>query len=324
MTPDLRKTDCDLGAAAAGGWKAHPFADMFPLMGEEELDALAADIKANGLRVPVVLYLGAVLDGRNRLAACDRAGIKPQFEDFVGTEEEALALVLSLNATRRNMTAGQRAIVAARTMKKMPERRGGDRSKQTARTGQFAPWSRDTLAKTFSVGKNAIQQALVLLDEAPDLAAQVETRKCTIDFAYKQLQARRKEAEATARNLERLAAYREALEAGEMTMEEAIKKYAEVERKREDNVRTRRQFFDELHKVLAFARNWSATMSDEWLAWFTEPNAPGSQTDLTAGEVQEIIDQVSRVRDITFAPREKVDGNGSHKAARTRRRNRGS
>ena len=48
------------------------------MLADDELDELAADIKARGLLQPIVLDAeGRVLDGRNRLAACKKAGVKP-------------------------------------------------------------------------------------------------------------------------------------------------------------------------------------------------------------------------------------------------------
>ena len=59
-------------------------ADEFPMMPDTDLDALAADIKANGLHQPIIVAMIGDLpktklmtvDGRNRLAACKIAGIK--------------------------------------------------------------------------------------------------------------------------------------------------------------------------------------------------------------------------------------------------------
>lgn len=99
---------------------AHPAADLFPLMGADELASLAEDIKANGLRQPVVLDAdGRVLDGRNRLRACEAAGVEPQFVT-VEAEVDPVALVVSLNVKRRNMTASQRAVSAAEEAKISP------------------------------------------------------------------------------------------------------------------------------------------------------------------------------------------------------------
>lgn len=45
----------------------HPAAELFPLMGDDDIAALAADIKANGLRQPIVLDGdGKLVDGRKR------------------------------------------------------------------------------------------------------------------------------------------------------------------------------------------------------------------------------------------------------------------
>jgi hypothetical protein len=50
----------------------------------------------------------------NRLLACEKAGVEPRYETFDGDDAGALALVISLNVQRRELTPGQRAIVAAR------------------------------------------------------------------------------------------------------------------------------------------------------------------------------------------------------------------
>ena len=68
----------------------HPAAALLPMMSDAELEALAADIKANGLLEPIVVWVDNsaaakgsegpfttyLLDGRNRLAALERLGIK--------------------------------------------------------------------------------------------------------------------------------------------------------------------------------------------------------------------------------------------------------
>jgi hypothetical protein len=62
--------------------KIHPAADLFPLMPPEELQALADDIKANGIRVPPESYIDEdgkywLLDGRNRLDAMECRQAQP-------------------------------------------------------------------------------------------------------------------------------------------------------------------------------------------------------------------------------------------------------
>jgi ParB-like chromosome segregation protein Spo0J len=60
--------------------KTHPVAELFPILSDEELNELAADIKTNGLIFPVVLdEKGTLIDGRMRMEACQRAEIEPKY-----------------------------------------------------------------------------------------------------------------------------------------------------------------------------------------------------------------------------------------------------
>lgn len=94
--------------------KAHEFADVFPMLSDAELKELADDIKAHGLRHPILTFEGKILDGRNRFAACERAGVEPDFETFYGTRDEALHCVVSENLVRRHLDTSQREMVAGR------------------------------------------------------------------------------------------------------------------------------------------------------------------------------------------------------------------
>src|SRR5262249_46574377 len=105
----------------------------------------------------------------------------------------------------------------------------GGRSKQSARSGHFAP-SRNGLAKIFKVGHNAIQQAKALLTESPDPSANVDGCTSSLAFAYEQLQQRRQQAAQRCKDAERVAEYTDAISNGEMTMEDALQKAIERER----------------------------------------------------------------------------------------------
>jgi ParB-like chromosome segregation protein Spo0J len=90
----------------------HPAAELFPMMSDEELSALAADIKANGLQQPVVMFGAKLLDGRNRWRACELAGVEVKLRDWNG--KDAVAYVRSLNLYRRHLSAAQRAALAVK------------------------------------------------------------------------------------------------------------------------------------------------------------------------------------------------------------------
>ena len=89
----------------------HPLCTLFPRMAGAEFDALVADIAANGLQNPIVLFDGMVLDGGNRYRACQVASVEPRFAQFAG--DSVVAFVLSANLHRRHMSPGQQAAIVA-------------------------------------------------------------------------------------------------------------------------------------------------------------------------------------------------------------------
>jgi ParB/Sulfiredoxin domain len=94
--------------------KIHPFAEIFPLLDGPALEELTEDIKTHGLREPIITFRGAILDGRNRFIACQKANVKPTFTVYTGDEKSALAWVVSANIHRRHLTVEQRAFAASR------------------------------------------------------------------------------------------------------------------------------------------------------------------------------------------------------------------
>ena len=84
----------------------HPVANIFPLMTGAEYDALVSDIAEHGQHEAIWLYDGMVLDGRNRLRACNQLGLVPEFREYSGDDPQAF--VVSLNLHRRHLTREQR------------------------------------------------------------------------------------------------------------------------------------------------------------------------------------------------------------------------
>jgi len=92
-------------------YELHPLCTLFPRVTGAEFDALVQDIRANGLRQPIVLHNDMILDGGNRYRACLQAGVQPHFEHYEG--ESIVAFVLSANLHRRHLSAGQQAAIVA-------------------------------------------------------------------------------------------------------------------------------------------------------------------------------------------------------------------
>ena len=81
--------------------------DNFPLIPQHELAELAADIAANGQQEPVVIAQvngqWMLIDGRNRLAACQLAGVDPVYRIL---ESDQTAYVISANVHKKPAEAG--------------------------------------------------------------------------------------------------------------------------------------------------------------------------------------------------------------------------
>jgi hypothetical protein len=129
--------------------RVHPAADEFPMLPDDELAELAADIAANGLKVPTEVYYDGheyvVIDGRNRLTAgemtgyeitADSAGFPAAFKDgapaegwfhqMMGDDLAIFEAIKSLNLARRHLTVDGRKRIALLILKRQPER--SDRS----------------------------------------------------------------------------------------------------------------------------------------------------------------------------------------------------
>src|SRR5678815_3528857 len=81
----------------------HPASRLFPMLAEDEFEALKSDISEHGLREPIVVVDDELVDGRNRLRACRELGIEPKTRNLTAKEAgDVHALVMSLNFHRRH------------------------------------------------------------------------------------------------------------------------------------------------------------------------------------------------------------------------------
>src|SRR5262245_30285949 len=88
-------------------YEFHPLSYLMPMIERKDFESLKEDIRKNGIIVPIKIFEGKILDGRNRYTAAKAVGHKfigKNFEDFVGTYEQAESYVLSANLQRRQMT----------------------------------------------------------------------------------------------------------------------------------------------------------------------------------------------------------------------------
>lgn len=153
-------------------------AGLVPLASEAEQAALTSDIRQNGLREPLVIWQGKIVDGRCRQQACLQEQIIMCYKELSDklTVDEVAIVVKSLN-TRRNLTMTQKVMSAC---------------KQSLIPGAA---SLTVIAKSWAIGKRTLENARYIAKTKPtfvqplfdgksvqvtnDKGLQIETNKVT-------------------------------------------------------------------------------------------------------------------------------------------------
>jgi len=97
--------------------KIHPAAELFPMIpaGSEDFNSLVESIATEGLRDPIVMHDGVLVDGRNRLAACKAANVDPRFVQWrdVASGDDLTGWIFAKNYHRRHLSPDQKVAVHA-------------------------------------------------------------------------------------------------------------------------------------------------------------------------------------------------------------------
>lgn len=164
--------------------RAHPLAEVFPLLKGEEYRQLRDSVEDFGLLHPVsVTPEGVILDGRNRWKACrdlanarseeplpHRARVRYRVEHL--DAEQQVEFILARNLRRRHQSISQRAMMAA-GVRKFPH---------------FGSLSQAERGRLFSVSRETVQFADAVLDSGDEtLAARVEVGRVAVSKAAKDL-----------------------------------------------------------------------------------------------------------------------------------------
>jgi len=200
----------------------HPLAEMFPSMSDEDLGELAKDIKQNGQLHPIQVIGDQIIDGCNRYRACKLLDVEPVIKQYEGdTDEEVLIrFVMSCNISRRQLTSGQKAMLANQLLPRLEalakERQrasGGDRKseeyqisvvQQSSQPISPAPPDDDLInqdevalgissrsveqaAKMAGTNKRYVAWGKELNEKSPGLAALVKSGQMSIQAAKKEL-----------------------------------------------------------------------------------------------------------------------------------------
>lgn len=186
--------------AAIEGWAGavHPAAELFPLIADEPLADLAADIQLHGLLEPCWLNRdGVLLDGRNRIRACHKAGVKPRFREYDGDDE--VGFIVSLNLRRRHLNEDERAFLAVGLIP-LYEAQGREAKARAGASAAPGRSQKDSAAlhylsqddsrrstaraaKDVNVSPRRVAQAKRVTEHAPDLIPQVVSGAMSISKA---------------------------------------------------------------------------------------------------------------------------------------------
>lgn len=152
-----------------GKMKIHPFALMLPEPSGDDRENLMEDIAKHGVKVPVVLFEGAILDGRSRYMIAMKLGRPVPFENFTGNAKNALELVASFNIYRRHLNASQKAMLVVDISERLVSIDGTPKREAVA-------------AATVSVGaaKSTVQRAARIMRDEPKVAEKIRNGQTTV------------------------------------------------------------------------------------------------------------------------------------------------
>ncbi len=152
----------------------HPAAELFPMMTDVEFEGLKEDIRQHGQRDDIMIWNGQLVDGRNRLRACNELGIEPSFCQM-SDELDPVAWVLSHNLHRRHLTTAQRAMVAT----KLATLRDGEK-----KDGRTIVLAQSEAAEKLSVSTKSVRRARTVATKAtPEVVAAVEAGTMSLNAA---------------------------------------------------------------------------------------------------------------------------------------------
>jgi hypothetical protein len=247
-----------------GEIKIHPAAECVRLMDTEELASLAASIEAHGLRDPIIMgrVNGAetelLVDGRNRLNACEIAKVEPRFEVMQFDDDEAVKAFVEDRSEHRNISKGQKAMRIALLY---PTEKGGRGKKSKGKTA----------AENAGVSDRRIEQARSVYAYSPELALSVRDGPKKLDEALAEVREARKALNSSEAMLARLRA--EAPDLADLVTEERLQvkdaivaldsRIAEAKRAQETATRVLQSIFNALFPRGAAPDEWAERLTKD-------------------------------------------------------------
>lgn len=142
-------------------YEFHQLANIFPLIEGQAYKDLLTDVLNHGVREPIWIYEGKILDGRNRYRAATAMNVPFEAKEYEGSD--AAGFVISLNLHRRHLSEAQRGMVAAK-LANLPAHRPAVNSANL----QTSSVSQTDAAEMLNVSTRTVASAKKIIEEAPE------------------------------------------------------------------------------------------------------------------------------------------------------------
>lgn len=174
------------------------FKAVCPPLTKEERAELAASIKKDGLRQPILTWHGYIIDGHNRFEICEELCKSYTSEEVLGlnSRAEVVEWIIRNQFGRRNLTAMQRAelalklkaVVAAEAKRRQVSqlKKGAEKPVVQKSAQRESGKTRDELAKMAGVSHDTIAKVEKIVTEAkPAVVEAVRKGEMSINAAFK-------------------------------------------------------------------------------------------------------------------------------------------
>lgn len=155
-------------------YQQHPLSAAFPAMSADEYQALKDSIENIGVKNPITLYEGMVLDGWNRYRAARDVGL-PCPSQELDAGDDPRDFVMAQNKARRHITQAQIALAATEVYRWSPPGRPNSAGP--------AEFQQEDVAKKAGVSVRSLRQAAAVREATQVVQAAVRSGEIGLEKA---------------------------------------------------------------------------------------------------------------------------------------------
>ena len=191
--------------------RPHPLHKQYSVpMPKEEYERLKESIRRYGVRVPLTVWEGRILGGVHRWRAARELGLKrvPVLPLDVKDEREAAVWIVRENLDRRQLTPGQKAMLA-KALYELEREKAAERRAQAPgkprgikKTSECASLrtergrAAERAAKQVGIGARTLEKAIQAVEKRPELEEKLRRGEISVERAYRLAKGQEQEAKA--------------------------------------------------------------------------------------------------------------------------------